>query len=1104
MTSELIITSVPNGLFPGTYGFCAVACTKNMNERMRQALNSVSGYRRLSDDQSKNPIAFSHYIYNIGGKNYNVLSRIADAGVDYTRRTNKLAQFHVFENGEGERLGDPATMCFDNRTFRKWNVEDKPDFLDPYRFPTYRRLNGSEAVHGAWKRLTGDAGWAGVLAGTTATRRPVALIVPQGFDVTPLILEAVAVLPEELRWKATFSTYFTSVPPNVQCQWKTLIDGAYDAKLLNNPNTLKLDLRAPAKLGSVDAVKDDSAAEYIAIARGERKREQRPQAAKRDGGPMLGGKRGNLEDIQDEIDILNCLNEDLPKKGRSSRSPIPTKEVRETLNSDDYTIPELVDVPEDKPAEVYRPPEKNRTALWIGLGVGFGLALACIIGFTAAIILKLSNKDEAPEAAPDAPAATAEAQPAEKQDAPKEEEQPAPEDAPQPAPVEEKTEPEPETKEEAPQPAEPEEPKEEQQQPATPAEAENESPVEEEKTEPAEPAESEEAVANADNAEGEEKEAEPEPKTVEVNVDEMIDGLFTVDPNNISTIVNNLVLYAGFADALKKTLDSAAEIDKKKDKTAADHLALYRAAKSLSEDYKGVESAEKLAPQAVERAKACAQNLRKYFDALSREDNEKARNSRQKFLSNFDNVVDDVEEKYNKTKYSKHNALFGILPTTGDEIGPTDVDNKLDRVDKFLNSLSVEEIKGAVDYLKPKNLAELQKSSVLNIYKIFCKGIDAGDASRFEVQTSNGTYPDGCKVIKGKDDVAGGKEFAELVFKEKKQDKCWIKLTLVNDSKIKFREEPKDVPEEAAKEPDETPKEVKEFVRKSLEVDGSHYHAAFEFEVVGSNDVVTFYVGLNEKGKVRLAINDVKYIGAVLSAVKFEWSIVAGTTDTAKSKKQQFLKSSSTMTDFSFDKKIPPKFIEKEVVSSEAKDPQAEVYCVVDVKTTADLASQNADFTWNLEEPLSGNIRLVLLFNYHEQLSESVSFGYSGTTSTKLYNNDNRFEKSLYWDEWKQMASCGDSKNNAYNFDKMKELYNNSYRSAHPGVSKPEIEAQRIGCQARILKALGEWSTGLSAKFYLVHSKNLTNEKNWIELGEIVSTKAIAEADLMQSDVQPQ
>ena len=61
MTQELIYTSAPRGLKPGSHGFCTVAVTQGMPPNLAERLEALSGYRHVyppQDPQAElNPIA---------------------------------------------------------------------------------------------------------------------------------------------------------------------------------------------------------------------------------------------------------------------------------------------------------------------------------------------------------------------------------------------------------------------------------------------------------------------------------------------------------------------------------------------------------------------------------------------------------------------------------------------------------------------------------------------------------------------------------------------------------------------------------------------------------------------------------------------------------------------------------------------------------------------------------------------------------------------------------------------------------------------------------------------------------------------------------------
>jgi len=227
MIQELLYTSAPRGLKPGSRGFCSVLSTQGMSAPIAVALEGLSGYRPLfaatDPRHASNPVVHSHVAFSVGGRRVNVLSRIADYGLDYTQRSNKLAH-HVIVDPENQSPAGPAWLLARSELMRStWDGEPR---IVPLR-QSAPMGDVAPAVCTQWKKVTGDAGWAGVLAEAYLKdpQRMAFLICPVGLDPLPLIAEAIALLPKERRWDVTFSTYFTSAPQNVTCAWRCLIDG---------------------------------------------------------------------------------------------------------------------------------------------------------------------------------------------------------------------------------------------------------------------------------------------------------------------------------------------------------------------------------------------------------------------------------------------------------------------------------------------------------------------------------------------------------------------------------------------------------------------------------------------------------------------------------------------------------------------------------------------------------------------------------------------------------------------------------------------------------------------------------------------------------------
>ena len=245
MIQELYYTSAPRGLKAGSRGFCTVMCTAGMAKNLADRLEALSGYRHVfppnDPNAHLNPVAFSHLRITVGGQPYHVLSRICAAGLDYTQRSNKFAHHVILEEKDLTASGPAALLTSPGFMESGWQGE--PRILPAARKPP--QIWVEPAICGQWQAIAGDAGWAGVLAETAANAAPrnAAVIYRPGVDVLSLVSEAMALLPAPMRWQVTFSTFFTKLPPEVQCQWRFVLAGSPEAKALQRaPHIVTIDL----------------------------------------------------------------------------------------------------------------------------------------------------------------------------------------------------------------------------------------------------------------------------------------------------------------------------------------------------------------------------------------------------------------------------------------------------------------------------------------------------------------------------------------------------------------------------------------------------------------------------------------------------------------------------------------------------------------------------------------------------------------------------------------------------------------------------------------------------------------------------------------------
>ncbi len=282
MAYQLVYTSSPRGLKPGAFGFCVVACTRGMKEQTTSALEALSGYRRVYADPRdalRNPTSYSHVLFETATGCLRILARVADAGLDYSGRTNKIASFLDVATSELTPPGPAALFSQPGLFVTNWSSSSTPQYYEaPIALPNYVPIPpGCDE----WRNTTGDPAWAGVLASTVATRRPVALVVRPEQNVLRLFQESLALLPPGERWNATFSTYYMKTPPGVQCQWKAVMQGSpEELASRSTPGVLVLDLTAPNRLPNVASlVATPEAKALVAAASGRFQRTDSPTNA---------------------------------------------------------------------------------------------------------------------------------------------------------------------------------------------------------------------------------------------------------------------------------------------------------------------------------------------------------------------------------------------------------------------------------------------------------------------------------------------------------------------------------------------------------------------------------------------------------------------------------------------------------------------------------------------------------------------------------------------------------------------------------------------------------------------------------------------------------
>ncbi len=219
MIYELLYTSAPRGLGAGSAGYCTVASTAGLPADLADRLEKLSVYahRAVGPDpaRSGNPLVLAHRVMTLGYRPWHVLSRVADAGLDYSDRGNFLAH-HLAATEPLPAAGPAWLLGRGGAMLARW--DGTPRALAPRdRLPD---ADAPPAPCRLWERAAGDAGWAGVLAAATDPNRPAVLLHRPDDDPLALFAEALALLTPAERWRVTFTTADAGEPAAVQ--WRAV------------------------------------------------------------------------------------------------------------------------------------------------------------------------------------------------------------------------------------------------------------------------------------------------------------------------------------------------------------------------------------------------------------------------------------------------------------------------------------------------------------------------------------------------------------------------------------------------------------------------------------------------------------------------------------------------------------------------------------------------------------------------------------------------------------------------------------------------------------------------------------------------------------------
>jgi hypothetical protein len=209
MAQQLVFTSTPQGLEPGRSGYCTVARHKDLRHRLVRELERLSVYdfgQQTGTDLSEICIFRK---MPLGSEEYYVLTKIRDAGLDYTNRTNYLAHHLVLDGFEIATCPSPAEI------FLNWDGWLETWTEDPRYFGEEEAVNLAACKSSnlvpcqSWLQMTNDPGNAASLISPDMIK-PIVIEGKPGSANTLLTLfaESSALLKISLdAWDFSFTTF---------------------------------------------------------------------------------------------------------------------------------------------------------------------------------------------------------------------------------------------------------------------------------------------------------------------------------------------------------------------------------------------------------------------------------------------------------------------------------------------------------------------------------------------------------------------------------------------------------------------------------------------------------------------------------------------------------------------------------------------------------------------------------------------------------------------------------------------------------------------------------------------------------------------------------
>lgn len=370
MPLELIFTSVPKGVKPGSTGYCTVAKHKGIDRLLDQAVEKMCYYELMN--HAAKPVVHTYRTLLLNTGTFHVLTRTCFSGSDHTGRTNYLSHNLIFEEAEALALRVSPAEIFLNASgwLSVWPHGQPPALMDDGMGKvTLPQPSADHSSLQTWQRIAGKGNLAHELG---------------GYDQWKFITEG----GEHLRTLSLLAEFASLGQNNLQLSWSQLTFATFlqPSEDANNFKIVGGDPSVPAFAAltrSTLDVRPSSSPEKCFSVSGEPSFGALPELNQ----PVVptAGKPTEQEPLHGEVSSKDegTVIQHSQEQSFHPQTHVPITPRQSNLNLGTPSMPAGPSVPQDIPDVAGKHPSKNKkTALVLSLvGVGvltFGVVTAVL------------------------------------------------------------------------------------------------------------------------------------------------------------------------------------------------------------------------------------------------------------------------------------------------------------------------------------------------------------------------------------------------------------------------------------------------------------------------------------------------------------------------------------------------------------------------------------------------------------------------------------------------------------------------------------------------------------------------------------------------------